>query len=122
MIKKHSVLIVVLVLVMGSIPKSLLLFEFKVREDFTAAAFCDKKEIPNNQYNGISHSRRELKEQDDLDTKGGSNYLLKTQFSSFYISSLEILFFRVSNDFQFINNQVRSYSAFILQNFRPPFT
>lgn len=122
MIKKHSVLIVVLVLVMGSIPKSLLFFESKFREDFTALTFCDKKEIPNNQYHGISHLRRELKAQDERDTKCGNNHVVKFKVSTFYISSIEILLFNVSNDFQFLNNQVRSYSAFILQNFRPPFT
>ncbi len=71
--------ILLLLMLVSVSSKTILYLDYELRADYYAKYFCVKKDVPDNCCKGSCHLSKELKEQDDRETKSFPSLNIKLE-------------------------------------------
>lgn len=119
MLTRFLALILMMVFLMGSFTKSMLFLDYELRQDYFASTLCEKKDIPDNSCHGMCQLKKEIKEQDERESKQGKSEI-KSEFNAIVIAFFNILYYSHGEAFQFAK-YLETFTLFcLLKELRPP--
>ena len=98
MLRKAAVWILLFVMIFETSGKTALLINFELRRDYFAKELCVKKDIPDNCCKGSCQLTKEIKEQDERETKSFPLVQVKSELLFFETRESKLRFYRASSE------------------------
>jgi hypothetical protein len=120
MLRKAAVWILLFVMIFETSGKTMLLLSFEMNRDFIAKELCVKKDIPDNCCKGSCQLTREMKEQDDRESKSFPSLQVKSELLFFETKESKLHFYMASLFVPFHDFIVREDNGHTTELMKPP--
>lgn len=101
MLRKAAVWILLLVMIFETSGKTALLINFELHRDYFAKVLCVKKDIPDNCCKGSCQLTKEIKEQDERESKSFPALQVKSELLFFETKESKLHFFMAASDLSY---------------------
>lgn len=101
MLRKAAVWILLLVMIFETSGKTALLINFELHRDYFAKELCIKKDIPDNCCKGSCQLTKEIKEQDERESKSFPALQVKSELLFFETKESKLHFFMAISELPF---------------------
>jgi hypothetical protein len=119
MLRKAAVWILLFVMIFETSGKTMLLLSFEMNRDFIAKELCVKKDIPDNCCKGSCQLTKELKEQDERESKSFPSVVVKSEVM-FFLDITSLKYYLPSMVMYFVGLHENMLSGVALNLLRPP--
>jgi hypothetical protein len=119
MLRKAAVWILLFVMIFETSGKTMLLLSFEMNRDFIAKELCVKKDIPDNCCKGSCQLTKELKEQDERESKSFPSVVVKSEVM-FFLDITSLKYYLPSMVMYFVGLHENMLSGVALKLLRPP--
>lgn len=120
MLRKAAVWILLFVMIFETSGKTALLINFELRRDYFATELCVKKDIPDNCCKGSCQLTKEIKEQDERETKSFPLVQVKSELLFFETRESKLRFYRASSELPYDELYTTVKSGHTTEVIKPP--
>ena len=120
MLRKAAVWILLFVMFFETSGKTALLINFELRRDYFAKELCVKKDIPDNCCKGSCQLTKEIKEQDERETKSFPLVQVKSELLFFETRESKLRFYRASSELPYDELYTTVKSGHTTEVIKPP--